>query len=86
MVHQAGRYSYLISIEGQLTEEWKVWFGDVSLINVHENNLTYIWCPDIDLSTLYGILTSLGNINAYLLGISRYSRKRKIYEETVPRQ
>ena len=80
------RHSYLISIEGLLTKKWKSWFGDVTLINVRENNLTYIWCPDIDLSTLYGILASLGDINAHLLGISRFNRKKDLYEETAPDQ
>ena len=61
---------YQIRLEGQLSFEWKDWFGDMSLA-LEENGDTLLTGPVTDQAALHGLLKKVRDLGIPLISVNR---------------
>jgi hypothetical protein len=62
--------TYEIRLQGQLSDRWAGWFGDVA-IGLDEDGTTVLTCPAIDQAALYGLLKKVQSLGLPLLAVNR---------------
>jgi len=68
--------TYEIRLKGHLTDQWKGWFGSVT-IELQEDDATRLTCPAIDQAALYGLLKKVRSLGLPLLSVNRVDSDQK---------
>jgi hypothetical protein len=61
--------TYEIRVKGHLPARWAGWFGEVA-IELEENGITRLTCPEIDQAALYGLLRKVRSLGLPLISVS----------------